>query len=127
MQRRDLNSELAPQLASAYSQAVEVTGATRVLYVSGQLFTEPDGTAPPGVSEQAHLAWRNLAAQLAAARIGFDNFVKVTMIIPDAAEIPDNCGPRAEALGDRRLASTIIVGGLVNPAWKIEIEGIACA
>jgi hypothetical protein len=34
---------------------------------------------------------------------------------------------RSEALGDRRLASTLIVGGLANPAWKIDIEGIAAA
>jgi 2-iminobutanoate/2-iminopropanoate deaminase len=30
-------------------------------------------------------------------------------------------------LGNRKPASTLIVGGLANPAWKIEIEGIAVA
>jgi enamine deaminase RidA (YjgF/YER057c/UK114 family) len=49
------------------------------------------------------------------------------MIIPDAAEIPASRPARAEALGDRRPASTLIVAGLANPAWKIEIEAIACA
>jgi enamine deaminase RidA (YjgF/YER057c/UK114 family) len=34
---------------------------------------------------------------------------------------------RSKALGDRKPASTLIVGGLANPAWKIEIEGIAVA
>ena len=29
--------------------------------------------------------------------------------------------------GDRKPASTLIVGGLANPAWKIEVEGIAVA
>ena len=125
MQKRDINAELAPQPASAYSQAVEVTGGARILSISGQLGTEADGTTPPGMAEQARLAWRNLAAQLAAAGMGFDNLVKVTMIIPDAAEIPASRAPRAEALGDRRPASTVIVAGLANPAWKIEIEGIA--
>ena len=85
MQKRDINAELAPQPASAYSQAVEVTGGARILFISGQLSTEADGTTPPGMAEQARLAWRNLAAQLAAAGMGFDNLVKVTMIIPDAA------------------------------------------
>jgi 2-iminobutanoate/2-iminopropanoate deaminase len=32
-----------------------------------------------------------------------------------------------KALGYRKPASTLIVGGLANPAWKIEIEGIAVA
>lgn len=125
MQKREINAELAPQPASAYSQAVEVTGGARILFISGQLGTEADGTAPPGMAEQARLAWRNLAAQLAAAGMGFDNLVKVTMIIPDAAEIPASRASRAEALGDRRPASTVIVAGLANPALKIEIEGIA--
>ena len=77
------------------------------------------------MAEQARLAWRNLAAQLAAAGMGLDNLVKVTMIIPDAAEIPTSRAARAEALGARRPASTVIVAGLADPAWKIEIEGIA--
>jgi 2-iminobutanoate/2-iminopropanoate deaminase len=56
-----------------------------------------------------------------------DNLVKATMIIPNAAEIPASRPARAEALGDRRSASTLIVAGLANPVWKIEIEAIACA
>lgn len=127
MQKRDINAELAPQPASAYSQAVEVTVATRILFISGQLGIEADGTTPSSMAEQARLAWRNLAAQLAAAGMGFDNLVKVTMVIPDAAEISASRPARVEALGDRRPASTVIVAGLANPAWKIEIEGIAYA
>jgi enamine deaminase RidA (YjgF/YER057c/UK114 family) len=79
------------------------------------------------MAAQARLAWRNLGAQLAAADMGFDNLVKITMIIPDASEIPASRDARAEALGDRRPASTLIIAGLANPAWKIEIEGVAYA
>ena len=49
------------------------------------------------------------------------------MIIPDASEIPASRPARTEALGDRRPASTVIVAGLVDPAWKIEIEAVAYA
>ena len=127
MQRRDINAGLAPQPAAAYSQAVEVSGGTRILFISGQLGTEADGTTPSSMAEQAQLAWRNLGSQLAAAGMGFDNLVKVTMIIPDAADIPASRPPRLEVLGDRRPASTVIVAHLADPAWKIEIEGIAYA
>jgi 2-iminobutanoate/2-iminopropanoate deaminase len=127
VQKRDINSELASKPASTYSQAIEVTGASRFLFISGQVGSEVDGTIPPGMEEQARLAWRNLGAQLAAAGMGFDNLVKVTMIVTDATEIPASRAARAEALGDRRPASTLIVGGLANPAYKIEIEGMACA
>jgi 2-iminobutanoate/2-iminopropanoate deaminase len=101
--------------------------ASRILFISGQIGAEPDGTTPSSTAAQARLAWRNLAAQLAAAGMGFDNLVKVTTIIPDATDIPASRAARAEALGDRRPASTLIVGGLANPAWRIEIEAIACA
>ena len=127
MQRRDINAQTAPQPAAAYSQAVEVTSGTRILFISGQIGMETDGTVPDGMAEQARLAWRNLEAQLTAAGMGFDNLVKVTMIIPNPADIPSTRPARAQALGDRRPASTVIVAGLADPAWKIEIEGIAYA
>lgn len=126
MQKREINAEAAPQPAAAYSQAVEVAGGTRILFISGQIGIKADGTGPTGVAEQARLAWRNIEAQLNAAGMGFDNLVKVTMIIPNAADIPATRSARAEALGNRRPASTLIVAGLADPAWKIEIEGIAC-
>jgi enamine deaminase RidA (YjgF/YER057c/UK114 family) len=88
MQKREINTKLAPQPASAYCQAVEVTGSVRILYISGQLGMDTDGTTPSTMAGQARLAWRNVAAQLSEAGMGFDNLVKVTMIIPDAAEIP---------------------------------------
>jgi enamine deaminase RidA (YjgF/YER057c/UK114 family) len=45
-----------------------------VLYISGQLGTHADGTAPPDMAEQARLAWRNLGAQLAAVGMTFGNW-----------------------------------------------------
>lgn len=40
MQKRDINATLAPKPASAYSQAIEVTGCTRILFISGQVGTD---------------------------------------------------------------------------------------
>ena len=34
---------------------------------------------------------------------------------------------RQEALGDRKPASTLIIGGLADTAWKIEVEAVAVA
>ena len=59
--------------------------------------------------------------------MGLDNVVKITTIIPDAADIPASRPARAEALGERRPASTVIVAGLAGPEFRIEIEAIACA
>jgi 2-iminobutanoate/2-iminopropanoate deaminase len=70
-----------------------------MLFISGQVGIEPDGTTPPGITEQARIAWRNLEAQLNAANMELDNLVKVTMIVPDPADIPASRPVRAEVWG----------------------------
>ena len=127
MQRRDINAEAAPQPAGPYVQAVEISGGSRMLFISGQVGSEADGTIPGDVTAQARLVWRNIAAQLEAAGMGWDNLVKVTTILPDVGNLAASRVARQEALGDRRTASTLIVGGLANPAWHIEIEAVAVA
>ena len=127
MQRRDLNASDAPLPAAAYTQAVEVSGATRTLYISGQVGVRMDGSVPDGIAEQSRLAWQNLAAQLRAAGMTVDNLVKITTILPNHGDLAAAREGRSAVLGDRRPASTLIVGGLANPAWKIEVEGIAVA
>ena len=69
----------------------------------------------------------NLQAQLRAASMSLDNVVKLNTILPDLANIGELRRIRAEIMGDRKPASTLVVGGLVNPLYKIEIEAVACA
>jgi enamine deaminase RidA (YjgF/YER057c/UK114 family) len=127
MQRRDINAPDAPAPAGSYTQAVEITGASRTLYVSGQIPADPSGTVPDDAASQCRLAWANVMAQLRAAGMTADNIVKITTILPDHSTLADSRKARSEAIGDRKPASTLIVGGLASPAWKIEIEIIACA
>jgi 2-iminobutanoate/2-iminopropanoate deaminase len=127
MQRRDLNVPDAPPPVAAYTQAIEVTGATRTLYISGQIGQRMDGTIPVDIVEQSRLAWQNLEAQLKVAGMTLDNLVKTTTILPNHGDLAAAREARSEALGDRRPASTLIVGGLANSAWKIEVEGVAVA
>jgi 2-iminobutanoate/2-iminopropanoate deaminase len=127
MQRRDLNASDAYHPVAAYTQAIEVSGAARTLYVSGQVGLSMDGTLPDGIAEQSHLAWQNLEAQLRAAGMTLDNLVKITIILPNGGDVAAAREARSKALGDRKPASTLIVGGLANPAWKIEIEAVAVA
>jgi 2-iminobutanoate/2-iminopropanoate deaminase len=127
MQRRDLNAPDAYAPVAAYTQAIEVSGAARTLYISGQIGQRMDGAIPDDIVEQSRLAWQNLEAQLKAAGMNFDNLVKVTTILPNPGDVAAAREARSKALGDRKPASTLIVGGLANPAWKIEIEGIAVA
>jgi 2-iminobutanoate/2-iminopropanoate deaminase len=127
MQRRDLNAPDAPLPVAAYTQAIEVSGATRTLYISGQVGQRVDGTIPDDIVEQSRLAWQNLEAQLKAAGMTLDNLIKITTILPNHGDLAAAREGRSKALGDRKPASTLIVGGLANPAWKIEVEAIAVA
>jgi 2-iminobutanoate/2-iminopropanoate deaminase len=126
-QRRDINATDAPAPAGQYTQAVEVTGASSTLYLSGQVGIAADGSIPEDAEAQCALAWRNLHAQLRAAGMEIRNLVKITTIVRDPADIPSVRAGRAAVLGTHRPASTLIVGGLSNPAWKVEVEGIAVA
>jgi len=127
MQRRDINAADAPAPAGQYSQAIEVTGAARTLYLSGQVGVAADGGVPADAEAQTAIAWRNLQAQLRAAGMSIENLVKITTIVRDPADIAAVRAGRASVLGNHRPASTLIVGGLSNPAWKVEVEGIAVA
>jgi 2-iminobutanoate/2-iminopropanoate deaminase len=73
------------------------------------------------------LRGKNLEAQLKAAGMTLDNLVKITVILPNPGDVAAAREARSKALGYRKPASTLIVGGLANPAWKIEIEGIDVA
>ena len=127
MQIRRINAETALVPTSGYCQALEVAGHTRMLFVSGQIPVGADGGVPEGFEAQCRLAWKNVEAQLKAAGMTLDNLVKITTILPDQGDIVAAREGRGAVLGDRRPASTLIVGGLANPAWKIEVEGIAVA
>ena len=127
MGQREINASDAPAPAGLYTQAIEVTGATRTVYISGQVGIAADGTVPNDAETQAKLAWRNLEAQLRAAGMGTENLVKVTTIVPNEADIPAVRSGRTAVLGTHKPASTLIVAGLANPTWKIEVEGIAVA
>jgi 2-iminobutanoate/2-iminopropanoate deaminase len=111
----------------AYAQASLVTGATRWLYVSGQVPADADGHVPADYPSQYRLAWRNVETQLRAAGMDFDNLVKVTIFLSDRALIAQSAGLRQAVLGDRSPALTIVIAGIYDSAWLLEIEAVAAA
>ena len=127
MQLKLINATDAVPPAGQYTQAVEVSGATRTLYISGQIGSDAAGNTPADFDGQCRLVWSNLAAQLRAAGMHLDNIVKLVTIVPDPADVAASRIVRAEVLGARRPASTLIVAGLADPKWKIEIEAVAVA
>lgn len=127
MDRRQINAADAPDAVGAYAQAVEVTGARKMLFVSGQIPVARDGTVPSGFEAQCRQAWANLKAQLHAAGMTLDNVVKITMFLAERKDGLTNRAIRQEMLGERRPALTVIITGIFDAAWLLEIEAIAVA
>ena len=121
------NAANAPLPAGGYAQAVQVEGASRLLFISGQIPVEPHGGVPATFADQARLAWRNLEAQLLAAGMTLDNLVKVTVYLASRDHRLENRSVRQEVLGDREISMTVVIAGIFDESWLLEIEGIAAA
>lgn len=127
MNARAFSAPDAPQPVGGYAQAVEVVGASRLLFVSGQIPVSAEGETPTGFAEQCRLAWRNVEAQLTAGGMSLDNLVKVTIYLSDRRYALENRAVRAEILDGRTPAMTVIITGIFDEAWLLEIEAVAAA
>ena len=125
MQIRRINSEAALVPTTGYSQAVEVAGHTRMLFVSGQIPVGVDGTVPDGFEAQCRLAWGNVEAQLMAAGMTLDNLVMHRTYLADRRYTALNRSVRSEVLGRRETALTVVIAGIFDEAWLLEIEAVA--
>lgn len=82
------------------------------------------GTVGEGVTaaEQCQSALRTIEQALLKAGAGFSDVVRVTYMLPDAAEF-ESCWPHLRAaFGDAPPAATMIECGLISPEYRIEIE-----
>jgi enamine deaminase RidA (YjgF/YER057c/UK114 family) len=127
MNKRNLNAPDAVDLATGYSQVVEISNATRTAYVSGQIPMTQEGVVPETFREQCLLVWRNIEAQLRAADMSLDNLVKVTIFLSNRKYNAENRAIRREVLGARAPALTVIIAGIFDEAWLLEIEAVAMA
>lgn len=127
MDIRSINASDAPGASGSYAQAVELRGCERLLFVSGQIPVTQDGEVPADFDTQCRLVWRNVEAQLAAAGMNLDHLVKVTTYLSDRRWRDANSAIRREVLGARTPALTVVIAGIYDEAWLLEIEAIAAA
>ena len=65
--------------------------------------------------------------KLRAVDMTLDNLVKATIFLSDRKYAAENRAIRREILGDRTPAMTVIITGIFDEAWLLEIEAIAVA
>lgn len=79
-------------------------------------------TIPERVEEQAAQCLRNIESALVQAGSSMADIVRVTYVLPDAAEFP-RCWPiLRQVFGEIRPAAMMISAGLADPRMRIEIE-----
>jgi enamine deaminase RidA (YjgF/YER057c/UK114 family) len=67
----------------------------------------------------------NIEAQLRAAGMDFGNLVKVTTFLSDRGYAEQNSKIRQEILRGHSPALTVLIAGIYDNAWLLEIEAIA--
>ena len=120
-----INAKDGAAAVGAYAQALEVSNTTRRLYVSGQAPVTVDGTVPATFKEQAETVWRNILAQLHAADMTAENIVKATTFLVDRKYRDENKTVRQEMLRGHTFALTVVLAGMFEEGWLLEIDAIA--
>ncbi|WP_433331210.1 RidA family protein [Spirillospora sp. CA-294931] len=116
-----------PESTAAFTHATLVSGARRTLFVSGQPPWTTKGDVPEDFDGQCRLAWENVKTVLAAAGMTVANLAKVTVYLSGREYREANSRIRHEVLGDHRPALTVIITGIYDESWLLEIEGVAVA
>lgn len=124
---RPLTGDGSPPVQGSYPQAVEVSGAARWLFLSGQVPVGPGGAAPADFRGQCEQVWANIQAQLAAADMTLDNLVKVTTFLASRDHALENREVRLKVLDGRQPALTVVIVDLFEDGWLVEIEAVAAA
>jgi enamine deaminase RidA (YjgF/YER057c/UK114 family) len=120
-QRISSGSPFEPTIG--FSRAVRV--GERVV-VSGTGPVLPGGGSPEGVEAQTRRCFEIIELALAEAGASLDDVVRTRMYITSAGDADAVGAVHGDVLGRVRPAATmVVVAGLLDPAWKVEIEAEA--
>jgi enamine deaminase RidA (YjgF/YER057c/UK114 family) len=111
-----------------YTQVVEVTGPGRLVYISGQLATGPDGNlVSSDFRAQATQVFENLKEALAAVGASFKDVVKVNSYLADVVHLPILREVRAGYLNAGALPASTTLGGssFAREGALLEVEMVA--
>ena len=123
---RTIDAGVASHIGT-YSDAVEVSGPTKIVYVSGTPgIDDGNGELPESFEAQADLAWQNIVKILAAADMTVGDIVKLTQHLIRREDLAGYRDIRTKYLGDARPASMLtFLPELVWPDMLIELEVVA--
>lgn len=113
----------APLAGAPYSQAIRKGD---MLFVSGQVPLDPDGTlVAGGIAEQTRQSLANITAIVAAAGGSLANVVKTTVYMTDLGEFGAMNAVYAEAFGGHAPARATVQVAALPAGARVEIDAIA--
>ena len=121
------------ELISGHSPYEPVFGFSRAVRVGDRIVvagTAPvpaDGSAPPpGTYEQAMVCFELISEALAKAGASMRDVVRTRMYLTSAVHWQEVARAHGTVFGEIRPAATaVIVAGLLDPSWVVEIEAEA--
>ena len=114
----------APQAIGPYSQAIKANG---VIYTSGQIGLNPQGSLTEGIEAQTRQVLTNLSEVLKTGNSSLDKVVKTTIFLSNMEDFGIVNTIYAEFFGEHKPArSTVAVKTLPKNAL-VEIECMALA
>ena len=121
MERQRITSGGAYEAVFGYCRAVRV-GNT--VYVAGTAPAMPDGADPPPDSYgQARRCFEIIGAALSEAGATFADVVRTRMYITPEADFDEVGRAHGEIFRDvRPVNTTVIIAGLIDPRWHLEID-----
>ena len=123
---RRLNAATIHPPFANYAHGVEVEPGRRIVFCSGQLGIDRDGTIPDSVEGQARLCFRAIEAILGEAGMTLADLVRVSAYVSSAQHLSGYMKVRDEFVGVPPPASTLlVVQGFARPEFKVEIEAVA--
>jgi enamine deaminase RidA (YjgF/YER057c/UK114 family) len=118
------------QQGFGFSHGVEYETPRRLIEVSGQCATGPDG-APQGAGDmrrQIEVAIANIEAVLRQAGMGLQNVVRIRVFATDIGLVLANWDAvvgRLNAAGSRPASTLLGISSLFSPELMVEIEAMA--
>jgi enamine deaminase RidA (YjgF/YER057c/UK114 family) len=122
--RRRISSGSPYEPVVGFSRALV---AGRHVHVAGTAPVPPPGEPPAtNVYDQTRRCLEIILSALREAGAGPEQVVRTRIYVTDAQDWREVGRAHGEVFGDVRPASTmVVVAGLLDPAWKVEIEADA--
>ncbi|HUH16267.1 MAG TPA: Rid family hydrolase [Gaiellaceae bacterium] len=123
MERRLIAGHSPYEPVAGFSRAVVAGGE---VHVAGTAPIPAEGEPPEGAYEQMRLCLELVGGALAQAGAGFGDVVRTRIYLTDAGDWHEVARAHGEVFAEIRPAATaVVVKGLLDPRWRVEVEAEA--